>query len=97
MKKVSWRIEERKRLLKEVLTSLNPIKPPGVKAIKQLELWKKWRPLVPEEYQDDICHKPLEDTDNDQQEEIECAEDCNIETNVIETATLDNTETETPA
>ena len=97
MKKGSWNIEERKRLLREVLTSLNPITPPGVKAIKQLELWKKWRPLVPEEYQDDICHKPLEDTDNDQQEEIECAEDCNIETNVIETATLDNTETETPA
>ena len=29
-----------------------------LKPIKQVELYKKWRPLVPEEYADEICPKP---------------------------------------
>ena len=31
---------------------------PGIKPIKQMELATKWRPLVPDEYQDDICPIP---------------------------------------
>ena len=34
------------------------IKAPGLKPIKRVELYKKWRPLVPEEYADEICPKP---------------------------------------
>lgn len=31
---------------------------PGLKAIKQVELWKKWGPLIPEEERDALCKKP---------------------------------------
>ena len=34
------------------------IKAPGLKPIKQVELYQKWRPLVPEEFADEICPKP---------------------------------------
>ena len=34
------------------------IKAPGLKPIKQVELYQKWRPLVPEEFADKICPKP---------------------------------------
>ena len=34
------------------------ITPPGVKPIKQVELYTKWRPVVPEEFRDHICPKP---------------------------------------
>ena len=34
------------------------IEPPGLKPIKQVELYKNWRPLVPDEYKDAICPKP---------------------------------------
>ena len=34
------------------------IKATGLKPIKQVELYKKWRPLLPEEYADEICPKP---------------------------------------
>ena len=29
--------------------------PPGPKPIKQAELYKQWRPVVPEEFRDEIC------------------------------------------
>jgi hypothetical protein len=32
--------------------------PPGMKAIKQVELWKKWGPLIPEDERDALCAKP---------------------------------------
>ena len=32
--------------------------PPGLKPIKQVELYTKWRPVVPEEFRDHICPKP---------------------------------------
>ena len=34
------------------------IKAPGLKPIKQVDLYQKWRPLVPNEYADEICPKP---------------------------------------
>ena len=34
------------------------IEPPGLKPIKQFELYKKWRPLVFEEFADKSCPKP---------------------------------------
>ena len=34
------------------------ITPPGLKPIKQVELYKKWGPVVPEEFRDEICPKP---------------------------------------
>ena len=34
------------------------IKTPGLKPIKQFELYKKWQPLVPKEFADKICPKP---------------------------------------
>ena len=36
------------------------IKSLGLKPIKQVELYTKWWPLVPDEYTDDICPKPHE-------------------------------------
>jgi len=31
---------------------------PELKPIKQVELYTKWRPVVPEEFRDHICPKP---------------------------------------
>ena len=49
---------EQIRLLKEALENITQMKAPGIKPIKQVELAKKWRPLVLDEYQDDICPIP---------------------------------------
>ena len=46
----------RTRTLRHAKPSL--ITPPGLKPIKQVELYKKWGPVVPEEFRDDICPKP---------------------------------------
>ena len=34
---------------------------PGIRDIKQVELWKNWRQYVPDPYKDSICPKPTED------------------------------------
>ena len=34
------------------------ITPPELKSKKQVELYKKWGPVVPEEFRDEICPKP---------------------------------------
>jgi hypothetical protein len=31
---------------------------PGLRETKHVELWKKYHPLVPEEYQDELCPMP---------------------------------------
>ena len=36
------------------------IKAPGIKPIKQVDLYKKWGPLVPDEFREVICPKPCE-------------------------------------
>ena len=33
-------------------------KRPGLRNIKQVELYHKWRPFIPEEFRDGICPKP---------------------------------------
>jgi hypothetical protein len=39
-----------------------PVLPkPGIRPIKQVELYTKYRPLVPEEYRDSICPKPSDE------------------------------------
>ena len=38
------------------------LEPPGMKPIKQVELWKKWRKFVPREYWEEICKEPTEET-----------------------------------
>ena len=38
--------------------------PTGLKPIKQVELWKKWAPLIPEEFRADTCPKPSDDVIN---------------------------------
>ena len=45
--------DERKERMKN--TPLAVIPAPGLKEIKQIELFKKWRPYVPRKYQDEIC------------------------------------------
>ena len=61
LRKGNIQVEERKRLLQNALTNLKEIRKPGIKPIKQIELATKWQPLVPEEYQDDICPIPHPD------------------------------------
>ena len=36
------------------------IKATGIKPIKQVDLYKKWGPLVPDEFREDICPKPCD-------------------------------------
>jgi hypothetical protein len=38
--------------------SVKPIAAPGMKEIKQVELYTKWRKFVPAEFADEICPKP---------------------------------------
>ena len=42
-------------------TPINPIPLPGIPDIKKVELYKKYRPLIPTEYQDITCPYPSED------------------------------------
>ena len=58
LRKGHWSAEDRVRQLKEELQGMMPMHPPGLRPIKILELAKKWRPLVPEEFQDDLCPLP---------------------------------------
>ena len=34
------------------------LEPPGIKPIKQAELFKKWRQFVPVQFQNEICPNP---------------------------------------
>ncbi len=40
---------------------LTAVKVPGMKDIKQVELWSKFRKFVPQEFQDEICPKPFDE------------------------------------
>ena len=44
--------------------NLIQLKPTGLKPIKQVELWKKWAPLIPEKYRADTCPKPSDEVIN---------------------------------
>ena len=41
-------------------TQLYPTKP-GLREIKQVELWSKYRPLVPVEFREECCPKPAKE------------------------------------
>ena len=48
---------------KEILRTDQPdtIPEPGIKEIKRVELYSKYRPLIPEEFQDETCPYPGKD------------------------------------
>ena len=50
--------EDREEKLLSMLSSLVVLERPGMREVKQVELWSKWRPLIPEEFRDRICPKP---------------------------------------
>ncbi len=52
--------EQQKSILLEDLTPLYAMKP-GLREIKQVELWSKYRPLVPKEYRDECCPMPCKE------------------------------------
>jgi hypothetical protein len=41
--------------------SLSAVTRPGIKPIKQVELYKKWRPFVPHQFRDQICPRPTDE------------------------------------
>ena len=50
--------EELEGKILTMLSSLVAIEPPGMREIKQVELFTKWRPLITEKYRDLNCPKP---------------------------------------
>ena len=48
----------RKQALLEGFTTVATIPPPGISAIKQVELYSKFRDLLPQKYQDITCPYP---------------------------------------
>ena len=42
-------------------TEMTPLNPPGLPEMKQVDLYFKFRPFVPDEYKDNICPKPPDD------------------------------------
>ena len=50
--------EERTNLIVNALANVKNMTTPWIKTIKQIELAKKWCPLVPEEYREDVCPIP---------------------------------------
>jgi hypothetical protein len=44
-------------------TIVAPVLPsPGIKPIKQVELYKKWRPFIPSQFCDEICPRPSDES-----------------------------------
>ena len=56
--------EERIRKIAQMETELVQLKPTPLKPIKQVELWKKWAPLLPQEFRDITCPKPSDEVIN---------------------------------
>jgi len=56
--------EERARKIANMEEELVQLVPTGLKPIKQVELYSKWRPLLPEEFRDTMCPKPSEEVIN---------------------------------
>jgi hypothetical protein len=51
-------LNDRLEQLQQALNNNIPLTPPGMKPIKQVELWKKWGPFIPEDERDELCAKP---------------------------------------
>ena len=56
--------EERARKIANMEEELVQLVPTGLKPIKQVELYKKWRPLLPEEFRDTMCPRPSDEVIN---------------------------------
>ena len=56
--------EVRAREISKMEENLEQLIPTALKPIKQVELWKKWGPLIPEEYRADTCPKPSDEVIN---------------------------------
>ena len=41
-----------------ILSGIEELERPGLKPIKKIEMYKKWREIVPIEYWEEICPKP---------------------------------------
>jgi hypothetical protein len=55
------RIQDRLNNMKRANNNKQLLKPPGMKPIKQVELWKKWGPFIPEDERNELCPKPPND------------------------------------
>ena len=44
-----------------ILTGIEELPYPGLKPIKEIEMYKKWRDIVPKEYWEEICPKPSDE------------------------------------
>ena len=56
--------EVRAREIQRMEENLEELVPTALKPIKQVELWKKWAPLIPERYRADTCPKPTDEIIN---------------------------------
>ena len=56
--------EVRAREIAKMEENLEQLVPTGLKPIKQVELYKKWRPLLPEEFRDSTCPRPSDEVIN---------------------------------
>ena len=56
--------EERMRQLKRMQTDLKQLVPTALRPIKQVELWKKWSPLIPDWARPITCPKPSDEVIN---------------------------------
>ena len=56
--------DARAREIAKMEENLEELVPTPLKAIKQVELWKKWAPLIPEKYRADTCPKPSDEVIN---------------------------------
>ena len=52
---------QRKAAIGRMLQELEVLEKPGIRAIKQVELYTKWRKIVPLEYRDITCPRPNEE------------------------------------
>lgn len=59
--------EERIAAMKEAARDVLPF--PGIREIKQAELYKKWRKYVPKDFKDEACPKPASDVLERQKDE----------------------------
>mmetsp|Transcript_29630 Transcript_29630/g.43116 ORF Transcript_29630/g.43116 Transcript_29630/m.43116 type:complete len:98 (+) Transcript_29630:515-808(+) len=50
--------QQRSVAIKNMLSELQPLPPPGIQDIKQVEMYTKWRHLLPDYAKDVTCPKP---------------------------------------
>ena len=53
--------ELRQQAIANMEQNLEQLNAPPLRPIKQVELYSKWRPLIPERYQDETCPKPSDE------------------------------------